>query len=53
MREQDLLGEHQDAVIAEQRLRTTAVIDETTAIAFLGRTRAARGSRSPKTTATA
>jgi CHAD domain-containing protein len=32
---QDLLGEHQDAVIAEQRLRTTAVTDETTAIAFL------------------
>jgi CHAD domain-containing protein len=32
---QDLLGEHQDAVVAEQRLRTTAVTDETTAIAFL------------------
>ena len=32
---QDLLGEHQDAVIAEQRLRTTAVTDETTAVAFL------------------
>jgi CHAD domain-containing protein len=32
---QDLLGKHQDAVIAEQRLRTTAVTDETTAIAFL------------------
>ena len=32
---QDLLGEYQDAVIAEQRLRTTAVTDETTAIAFL------------------
>ena len=32
---QDLLGEHQDAVIAEQQLRTTAVTDETTAVAFL------------------
>lgn len=32
---QDLLGEHQDAVIAEQRLRTTAVTDQTTAVAFL------------------
>ena len=32
---QDLLGEHQDAVIAEQRLRATAVTDETTAVAFL------------------
>jgi CHAD domain-containing protein len=32
---QDLLGEHQDAVIAEQRLRTTAVTDEPTAVAFL------------------
>jgi CHAD domain-containing protein len=32
---QDLLGGHQDAVIAEQQLRTTAVTDETTAVAFL------------------
>jgi len=32
---QDLLGEHQDAVVAEQRLRATAVTDETTALAFL------------------
>jgi CHAD domain-containing protein len=31
---QDLLGEHQDAVVAEQRLRTT-VTDETMAVAFL------------------
>jgi CHAD domain-containing protein len=32
---QDLLGEHQDAVVAEQRLQSTAVTDETTAVAFV------------------
>jgi CHAD domain-containing protein len=32
---QDLLGRYQDAVIAEQRLRATAVTDQTTAVAFL------------------
>ena len=32
---QDLLGEHQDAVVAEQRLRVTAVTDDATALAFL------------------
>jgi CHAD domain-containing protein len=32
---QDLLGEHQDAVVAEERLRSSAVTDEATAMAFL------------------
>jgi CHAD domain-containing protein len=32
---QDLLGEHQDAVIAEQRLRAAAVVDAETAAAFV------------------
>jgi len=32
---QDLLGEHQDAVVAEQRLRATTVIDPPTAAAFV------------------
>ena len=32
---QDLLGEHQDAVIAEQRLREATVNDSTTAAAFV------------------
>src|SRR5262249_35380245 len=32
---QDILGEHQDAVVAEERLRSTAVFDSDTAIAFL------------------
>jgi CHAD domain-containing protein len=44
---QTLLGEHQDAVVAEQRLRDAAVADETTAAAFVagrlaGRQRARR-----------
>ncbi len=32
---QDVLGEHQDAVVAEERLAATAVFDGDTAIAFL------------------
>ena len=52
---QDLLGEHQDAVVAEKRLRSTAVTDEATAAAFVAgrlaerqRTRRARvGKRLP------
>jgi CHAD domain-containing protein len=32
---QDLLGEHQDAVVAEQRLRDLAVSDDSTAAAFV------------------
>jgi len=32
---QDLLGEHQDAVIAEQRLRAATVVDTQTAAAFV------------------
>ncbi|HEY2372029.1 MAG TPA: CHAD domain-containing protein [Gaiellaceae bacterium] len=32
---QDILGEHQDAVVAEERLRSTAVFDKETSIAFL------------------
>jgi CHAD domain-containing protein len=32
---QELLGEHQDAVVAEQRLRSTVVTDEATAVAFV------------------
>jgi len=31
---QDLLGEHQDAIVTEQRLRTAAVRDDATAVAF-------------------
>jgi rhodanese-related sulfurtransferase len=31
---QDLLGEHQDATVAEERLRATAVVDARTAAAF-------------------
>jgi CHAD domain-containing protein len=33
-RMQDLLGEHQDATVAEERLRSTAVVDVRTAAAF-------------------
>jgi CHAD domain-containing protein len=33
-RMQDLLGEHQDATVAEERLRATAVVDARTAAAF-------------------
>jgi CHAD domain-containing protein len=32
---QDLLGEHQDAVVAEQRLRSASVTDSSTAVAFV------------------
>ena len=32
---QDLLGEHQDAVVAEQHLREAAVVDASTAVAFV------------------
>jgi len=32
---QDLLGEHQDAIVAEQRLREVAVTDESTGAAFV------------------
>jgi CHAD domain-containing protein len=32
---QDVLGEHQDAVVAEERLASTSVFDRDTAIAFL------------------
>jgi CHAD domain-containing protein len=32
---QDLLGEHQDAVVTEERLRASAVTDATTAAAFV------------------
>jgi CHAD domain-containing protein len=32
---QSLLGEHQDAVVAERRLRELAVMDESTAVAFV------------------
>ena len=32
---QDLLGEHQDALVAEKRLRETTVVDDSTAVAFV------------------
>ncbi len=32
---QDLLGEHQDTLVAEERLRATAVVDASTATAFV------------------
>lgn len=43
---QELLGTHQDAVVAEDRLRSTAVFDDDTSIAFLaGRLAERQGAR--------